>query len=323
MPAPPITTGFLEAVPPQSVHSVTFNVPDWKTCMGFKDGDPAVFGQLKSIYPRLMPFGPVKQLAGAIHQKLGLSATQGLFYWAAPEMLRVARDWATSPRRKDLALAADDIVFRVVDVGGVRLYVAAFPAAKAKGIVGAWQNYGLGPSSRLALELLPHAATLTEVPFDGDILNPPAPTDLAEGPGHAGLRERIAGLLRRGAVEPERAPVEPADVYVYPSGMAAIYRAHQALLRRKPGQVLVLGSIFWNSWKLFEESDDGFKHFGQVAGGDEVLDGVEAWLDAQAAAGGRVSYVFAEFPSNPLLVGVDLRRLRALVRAAPFTPESE
>jgi cystathionine gamma-synthase len=197
-------------------------------------------------------------------------------------------------------------------VNGVRLYIIHFLQAQSKGVIGSFQNYGLGPSTRLALELLPHVENLAVVPFAGDINAPPQPTWLPEGPGHAALRERIAGLMARSANGPEGAQVTPSDVFLHPSGMAAIHRGHETFLRRRPGKVLVLGAIFHNTWHLYEEAPHGFHHIGDMATGATALDEVEAWLDGEARAGRAVSYIFVETPSNPLLVTADLARLRAL-----------
>lgn len=54
------------------------------------------------------------------------------------------------------------------------------------------------------------------------------------------------------------------------------------------------------------------KHYGKCDEND--LNDFEKYLDN----GGKCSYVFTEFPSNPILVSVDLIRLRKLVSATPL-----
>jgi cystathionine beta-lyase/cystathionine gamma-synthase len=111
------------------------------------------------------------------------------------------------------------------------------------------------------------------------------------------------------------------DVWLYPTGMAAIYRVHQALVKvRGGGTVVVLGSVFHNTWHLLGEREGGMKHFGRCDGGSGVMEALEEWLEGEMTAGRRVSYIFAEFPSNPILVSVDLKRLRELVSRAPCSP---
>jgi cystathionine beta-lyase/cystathionine gamma-synthase len=55
------------------------------------------------------------------------------------------------------------------------------------------------------------------------------------------------------------------------------------------------------------------KHFGRCDAESGVMEALVEWLAGERAAGRKVGYVFAEFPSNPILVSVDLRRLREVV----------
>ncbi|KAL2183811.1 PLP-dependent transferase [Thermothelomyces heterothallicus CBS 203.75] len=160
---------------------------------------------------------------------------------------------------------------------------------------------------------------------------PPEGTFLPLGKAHAALRRRIADLVANGAAAGDDgeggegngqgkadgngkkgARVTGEDVWLYPTGMAAIYRLHRALLEARGGKgtVVVLGSVFHNTWHLATENEAGMKHFGRCDPDDDVMDALEAWLEGEKAAGRKVAYVFAEFPSNPILVSVDLVRLR-------------
>ena len=58
---------------------------------------------------------------------------------------------------------------------------------------------------------------------------------------------------------------------------------------------------------MFNESQGGMKHYGRAD--DSDLDDFEQYLKE----GGQCASVFTEFPSNPITVGVNLMRLRALV----------
>jgi cystathionine gamma-synthase len=71
---------------------------------------------------------------------------------------------------------------------------------------------------------------------------------------------------------------------------------------------MIFSNIFADStWHLFEESPGGLKHYGKADEND--LDEFEKYLEE----GGKCSYVFTEFPSNPILVSTNLIRLRKLV----------
>lgn len=124
--------------------------------------------------------------------------------------------------------------------------------------------------------------------------------------------------MNRATIREYPSAVQPGDVTLYQTGMAAIVRAHQAIVRVRPGTVVVFGSIFHSTWHFLEENQHGFKHWGKADEAD--LDAFEAFLVEGETAGedegkekaSKCSYVFVEFPSNPIMVGVDLARLRRL-----------
>lgn len=302
-----------------------------------------IFPRLKSLYPRFSPFGPARQasslvplprrtrawanrctpsaqLAAALGSKLGADpGKDGVLMFLDPATFSVHRAYGSSPHRKEHKLAEADLTFRIVDVRGVRLYVVLYPLPKTPGVVGHWQNAGTGASSRLSEELLRYVESGEFAVVDtwaGDVDKVPAPTYLPECEAHAELRRRIRGLLHRAPREPELVQVTEDDVYLYQTGMAAIYRLNEVLVRRDPGTVLVLGSIFHNTWHLFEEAPGGMKHFGACDATSGVMDKVEAYLGAHYGEGKTVSYAFVEFPSNPLLVSADLKRLRQIVSSS-------
>ncbi|KAJ2974527.1 hypothetical protein NUW58_g8632 [Xylaria curta] len=88
--------------------------------------------------------------------------------------------------------------------------------------------------------------------------------------------------------------------------MAAITRLHEATLQLRAGPVVVFGAVFHSTYHLFEESEGGIRHYGRA--NDADVDDFEKYLEE----GGKCAYVFTEFPSNPILVSVNLERLRRL-----------
>lgn len=246
--------------------------------------------------------------------------------YLTPQTWRDELCYATSHYRKEHRITKpdEDLQFRVVEVGGVRLYLVVFHMAKSKGSLFVWQHCGLGFSSRVAEHLLPLIEGNTWKDLgtfsgpdagDGEV---PAPTYLPEGESHELLRQRVAGYMNRATIREYPSAVQPGDVTLYQTGMAAIVRAHQAIVRVRPGTVVVFGSIFHSTWHFLEENQHGFKHWGKADEAD--LDAFEAFLVEGETAGedegkekaSKCSYVFVEFPSNPIMVGVDLARLRRL-----------
>lgn len=263
-----------------------------------------------------------------------LTPPDGVILFSHPDAFSTAQHYSTSSFRdpETARIPPEQLLFRVVDIPIlssstpsespeiIRLYAICYPLSHARGAVGVWQNHGTGISSRLAAALLPAAETnqVTVLDFRADgttsDVSPsaiPPSSGLPLGPGHSGLRDRIAELVD------SKHGVTGEDVWLYPTGMAAIWRLHRALteVRGKEGKVVVLGSVFHNSWHVFEESQGGMKHFGACEGMMEELD---AWLNGEYRTGRRVKYIFAEFPSNPVLASVDLGRLTELVGYLTF-----
>lgn len=233
--------------------------------------------------------------------------------FTGPKTFREHTEYGSSDFRKDNKLAEGDLSFKVVDIHGVRLYCVIYPMAKMPGSIGVWQHTGTGLSTRAAEDLLKYIEDdFAIVEWSGDLSDVPPPTYLPEGEVHGNLRTRIRDLLHRQPLEPEKVQVTESDVYLYQTGMAAIHRLSEVLVQRDPSATIVLGAIFHNTWHVFEEFAGGIKHFGPCGATSGVLDEVETFLSAHYGEGKTISSVFVEFPSNPLLVSVDLRRLRAI-----------
>ncbi|KAK4192784.1 putative cystathionine gamma-synthase [Podospora australis] len=335
MPVKVITTELGHSVPPEAPHNITFHIPGWETAKALRRGDPTLLSKLSSIYPRFGPWCEVRQLAQAIHAKLSLPANYGLVLFVSPDTFLAAQSFSSSTRwrKPEHLVSPSELLFRVVEVPispseKIRLYISCFPATKAPAVVGIWQNYGIGICSRLAEACLAHLDSLQVLDFqatgadDVSLSNLPEPTYLPLGEAHAGLNERIVELAQRAALVPEKASLLRAerDVFLYPTGMAAVYRLHKALweARGKEGKVVVLGSVFHNTYHLFEESEGGMQHFGRCDGTSNVMEELGAWLEAEKKGGRKPAYAFAEFPSNPILVSLDLKRLRELADKYDF-----
>ncbi|KAF9776970.1 hypothetical protein IL306_004755 [Fusarium sp. DS 682] len=174
-----------------------------------------------------------------------------------------------------------------------------------------WQNPGLGISIRGAEALLKSIDTIEEVPFEVGKEPIPSPTWTPETEAHGGLRMRIAELLHRAPVDADKVKCTPDDVFLYPTGMAAIFHSSVLLTKHQPGTIVVLGVIFHNTYHhLIEECPQGIKHFGKVD--EDGLSDFENWLKHEKEEGRPVSYAFVEIPGNPTLETANTKRLKEL-----------
>ncbi|KAM5543535.1 hypothetical protein V8D89_002786 [Ganoderma adspersum] len=148
------------------------------------------------------------------------------------------------------------------------------------------------------------------------------------------LRRRIAGVLVRdtpsdwstaGGQDIELGPstrgegVTENDVFLYSTGMAAIWSAHQLALGVRPAAKSVcFGFPYTDTLKILEKWGPGCYFLGR--GLDEDIDELEAILERESktSSGPPILALFTEFPSNPLLRSADLPRLRALADKHDF-----
>ena len=102
------------------------------------------------------------------------------------------------------------------------------------------------------------------------------------------------------------------DVYLYPTGMSAIFNTHRILLANaaakgmEPRKSICFGFPYVDTLKILEKWGHGVQFYG--FGNSACLDDLEKRLES----GERYLALFCEFPSNPLLNSPDLLRIRNL-----------
>lgn len=156
------------------------------------------------------------------------------------------------------------------------------------------------------------------------------------GRARIALRRRIAGTLRENVSINEALLSEPgntvrsqkgldeSDVYLCPTGMSSIWTAHQLLLQaftpRKsvcfgysPSKLKCLSRFTYvDTLKILQKWGPGCHFYG--FGSSQDLESLESLLNS----GEKILSLFCEFPSNPLLVTPDLKRIRQLADKHDF-----
>ncbi|KAG5982778.1 hypothetical protein E4U55_001384 [Claviceps digitariae] len=301
---------FGHAPPPQTPYSIVTNLPGWDMTKAIREGDLSPLARIVHIYPRLSPTLYARTLAQEIAKRVGLGEWL-CFMYLDPIMWKYTEGHVAHEQRKEFAISPDKLIFKVVDLAGHRLYCVLFKPQHGMALRYSWGVPGLGLSVRESEYLLGRIDTLIDIPLENK-LDPPGPTWTPESSWHELLRTRIVELLQHGAIDPQLVRCQPGDVYLYPSGMAAIFEAKNLLQEYKPDKTNVeLGMVFHNTHELLhEESPGGWEHFGRID--EESLDQFEAWLEEKARQGGGVAFATVEIPGNPTLESPDLPRLKRL-----------
>lgn len=130
------------------------------------------------------------------------------------------------------------------------------------------------------------------------------------------LRRRICGKIDESNHEIDENEdskrdkhLKETDVYLYPTGMASIFNAHQAVLNifDTPKKSVCFGFPYVDTLNILKKFGPGVHFLG--FGDDESLDQMEKDLES-----GEISIIalFCECPSNPLLKTPNLKRIRSL-----------
>ena len=208
-------------------------------------------------------------------------------------------DYVTQPQRSDGkdSLAIEEVKIRVFLAGNTPLFGVFFPVPKTPLVMPFWQTTGTGISSRAAEDALGHMDSLKEIGVDR-----PIPTAVP-AKSILDLEKRITEHVDRAPIT-NRSKVSTDDVYLFQTGMAAIFYVHNFLLKARGDlKTIQFGVPFHQTRHIFKFWGPGF-HFFPLA---TELDDLDKYLTSNPVLG-----IWTEIPTNPLLVTPDLHGLRAI-----------
>jgi cystathionine gamma-synthase len=251
---------------PDSPHAVSVAMPTGQDVVDYEEGAPRVTEALQCGYPRFFVHPRVQELFKAAEQQF---AAEG-------ECCLVFPTKAAAERCGKFVEARTPSKVRVEPYRG--LFAVVMPQDCYKTARLYWRYCGETVSSRQSCAALASSGQ--------------SPTLSDENAGASlAIRMRLASL----------ASVSPEDIFLYPSGMAAVAALHRALQTIHPGRPSVqLDFPYVDVLKLQEEY--GGAKFFPVAD-DAAIAEVNALAAARAVSG-----VFCEMPSNPLLRCVRVSR---------------
>lgn len=256
---------------PDSAHANSVCLPMWQDVVDYEEKNPRVIKRLRAGYPRFVVPALCAKLFDQCREKF---ATDGELCHAYPTERAARRCIALIERWSDHKA-------RVVKWPEHQLYVVCFPPASEVAALKYWRHSGDGLSSLQAGHIL---------------AGKPAATDTLVA--RRLVRQRIASL----------AGVPEDSVYLFKSGMAAIYTLHRMVTRANPdGACVQFGFPYVDTLKI--QQDFGFRStFFPIGTADDIK------MLSRIMSIDAVSGIFCEFPSNPLLNSPDLSALSALAR---------
>lgn len=255
---------------PASIHANSVCLPHLQDVIDYEEKNPRVIKRLQAGYPRFVIPPSCARLFDLCRAKFGQTGELCLAY-PTETIARRAADYTARWSERPV---------RVVPWGQGRVHIVFFPADAETAALKYWRHTGEGISSRQAEALL--KGQKESFPVE-------ARTRLVQRiAGHAGV---------------------PADcVYLFKSGMAAIYAMYRAVMRLRPEGVGVqFGFPYVDTLKILE----GFGHrsaFFPLGNANDLK------MLQRMVMIDELSAIFTEFPSNPLLNSPDLHALSQLCR---------
>ncbi|EXA34633.1 hypothetical protein FOVG_14056 [Fusarium oxysporum f. sp. pisi HDV247] len=315
---------------PQDRHAVSVQLPTWQDMVDLGSQHPRIGLVQKGGYPRSFIHHHIQTLAKACGYCFGHPEHVYLFY-PSFKYMKVTRSYILSQAQLDgsgCQNLATQVPMQVLGFSekamngpseGLLLYALLVPSRLVQHAMYAWRITGFGISSRLANKCLQHVPSLlSEDPelFEIDRLKEVAVSSLELKAFNKNvdtrLRDRLAYLQNFGRINKQAPAVTKDMVFLHPTGMTAIYEAHQLLLRLRHSKTVVFGFLYELTPKLLKMYGPGFEFFGN--GTAEELEKFESVLQNQEKEDplNRVQAVWGECASNPLLKTVDLEKLRQL-----------
>jgi cystathionine gamma-synthase len=339
---------------PDCDHAVSVCLPLWEHNIGYEEADPHVVGRMQCGYPRFFLHPVLRQLFAECEARFARSDECCLVF-PSEQTARRCVDFIRNQ-------TAEDATIHQVPATG--LFAVCLPTSARSAGVAYWQHTGEIVSSRQAQSALmvlggvagvgatpgakPRKSDESTSDADGSapqvansssgassaVLRPapathaPAPATQAPatalhpilaGPVRVTLRERVAVLTGS----------DPGDVYLFPTGMAAIFLAYRVLQHLRPNcRSIQFGFPYVDTLKIQQRFAHGVPdHKRDDQSTDKVADGVHFFPHGSTAElqqleqlvqSEQVLGLFCEFPGNPLLRSPDLNRLARLARAHDF-----
>jgi len=276
---------------PHERHAVSVCLPRWRDNVGYEEGDQAVIGAMQCGYPRFFVHPDTLRLFAECERRVARPGECAMVFPSE----RVAR------RCADFVSRETGATVRVAGCFDDRVYALVMPIGVHETAKMFWQHAGEIVPSRQAVSLLETVEDASRIhvgkPHEADGCETHPPREAKRI-----IRERVAAL--------QGCSVE--DVYLFPSGMAAIFMAYRLFQRLRPdGRSVQFGFPYVDNLKVQQQlsqirpAEKAVVFFPRGSASDiaEV---------ARLAGSERLLGLFVELPGNPLLGSPDVSALSEL-----------
>ncbi|KAJ5794676.1 hypothetical protein N7457_001275 [Penicillium paradoxum] len=306
---------------PNRPHAVSVHIHTWKEVCTMALGDTEAIKALENGYPRSYIHKSIQVLAEALRRDLSLPGDK-LMLFSNLDAARACKEYMISTAiHGSQAGSLDSISLHTMEFDTAALpkktpplpqiHAVVYPS-KLSGVATLfWRLTGTGISSRQADRCLQALDCMRQ--GNGNTQYNPT----ISHPIYGIIRARIATLIERAPIS-RRGPskILPSDVYLYPSGMSAIYHAHHLLLKWRGAESVVVGFTYELTVKTMQAFGPSYRFFS--VGTEAEIDELEIYVEDRYHQGIKIQAIWCECPSNPLLRTVNMERLRRLADKYDF-----
>ncbi|KAK0472675.1 pyridoxal phosphate-dependent transferase [Armillaria luteobubalina] len=320
------------AVPPDCPHALLCSIPTWTDLIEYLDRKERVLKTLKAAYPRMKLHTFVKQLGKVCADIHGQEDEECLIFPSEKNAkycqayIFAHADDAPRPRIVHFNLPVKDgaAVSLLFPDGVPELFAVLFASSAFAHAMSFWIYTGTGISTRLAEQCL--SALPMDLIDTSGMTMPLAPRSWRNSefykvhkPLESGaeaksvIRRRFSGIINDGPENIRGVPyVSPDDVYLYSTGMNAIWNVHLMVLhtRSKETKCAALNLLYSHTHDVLENWGPGYHFFSN--GSIDDLETLLALEYARNPSQPPISALYLDFPANPLLRSPDVPRLRKL-----------
>ena len=255
---------------PDDRNAVSFSLPEWQDVIDYELNKERVMSKIKTGYPRFVLHPDVVALNKLYAEKFA-DETQECIVLINESAANYGRDYLNK-------IANDNISKVILDDN---LFILLYSNDFSKVAKSFWQYSGYGVSSRQAYNIL-HNIKNNEYNFEAENK----------------IKKRIAEIID---ISKKEQIIK--NSYLFPSGMAAIYSAHNIIKTITPeAKTIQLGFSYVDTLKVQNNFGYG-THFI-----DNDLEKLEKIVSSE-----KISAVFCEFPSNPLLKTINIVKLKEIL----------
>ncbi|KAJ7118756.1 pyridoxal phosphate-dependent transferase [Mycena epipterygia] len=310
-PSPPLGRG----VPPNTPHSVCNSLPEWQNNITFVMGQAGEFLQ-ETSYPRFWLHPNVQALIAIIVKALDAKPENCLLFPS-----RMLAEECRSFIQVHFPSSSCDIhcATEIANAPAKHQIFAVLFSVEVAKVMKFYTFHGGGISPRLAeLCVLRCAGDLRPTlglpppvghPFS-EYYQRHSPLSSANDAKNV-IRRRFAGVVDGGGNIRGVPGASPDDVYLFASGMQAIWRSHKLLARTigsrnglERRKVAHVNLLYCDSYKFLGPDYHFFTN--------ETIDELEALLATGTPDRPAILALYTDFPGNPHLRSAEMVRLRAL-----------